>query len=108
MARTIESVPYQGDFKTTKAKIEQMLLQSGFSQTTIGSGETVWKKGTGALTAMQFIKIEYGTNELTISAWVSMGIGKFTANEMNLDGLTAIVAKKPLRKLVNQLKILVS
>ena len=37
--------------------------------------EVVWKKGTGLMTAMHYIKLEYQGNTLVVSGWVQIGIG---------------------------------
>lgn len=107
MSRTIENIPYRSDFPTIKNRIDSFLSGNGFTLTQIKTGETVWKKGTGLMTAMQFVKVEYGNGNITLSAWVSTGVGNFTANEMSLDGITAVAAKKPLKNLLTQLKTLI-
>lgn len=38
---------------------EDFLTKEGFRQT-VYKGETVWKKGVGAVSAPQFIKLQYG------------------------------------------------
>ena len=76
----------------------------GMAATTINSGENVWKKGTGFLTAMQFIKIDFSSNEFTISALVQAGLGSVGGNEMDLTGVVAAIPKKLLLNVIEQIK----
>ncbi|MFR2561387.1 MAG: hypothetical protein ACLS8R_00660 [Anaeromassilibacillus sp.] len=47
---------------------EDFLTKEGFRQT-VYKGETVWKKGVGAVSAPQFIKLQYG-QETHLEAWI--------------------------------------
>ena len=86
MARTTIVTQSNCKFEQAENIINNILSKNGFKQTTINSGENVWKKGTGFLTAMQFIKIDFSSNEFTISAWVQAGLGSVGGNEMDLTG----------------------
>ena len=46
---------------------EDFLTKEGFQQT-VYKGENVWKKGIGAVTAPQFIKLEYGQGKVHLEA----------------------------------------
>lgn len=104
MART--TIVTQSNYKFEQAEniINNILSKNGFKQTTINSGENVWKKGTGFLTAMQFIKIDFSSNEFTISAWVQAGLGSVGGNEMDLTGVVAAIPKKQLLNVIEQIK----
>ena len=94
MARTTIVTQSNCKFEQAENIINNILSKNGFKQTTINSGENVWKKGTGFLTAMQFIKIDFSSNEFTISAWVQAGLGSVGGNEMDLTGVVAAIPKK--------------
>ena len=96
MARTTIVTQSNCKFEQAENIINNILSKNGFKQTTINSGENVWKKGTGFLTAMQFIKIDFSSNEFTISAWVQAGLGSVGGNEMDLTGVVAAIPKKQL------------
>ena len=104
MARTTIVTQSNCKFEQAENIINNILSKNGFKQTTINSGENVWKKGTGFLTAMQFIKIDFSSNEFTISAWVQAGLGSVGGNEMDLTGVVAAIPKKCYR--ANQKSIL--
>lgn len=103
MSRTVVAYRYNGNVRQNQMRIEQFLSQSGFDPVQLQTGEWVWKKGTGMMAAMQFVKIEYQPWQVVVSAWVSPGLGSLTVTEMNLDGFAAIAAKKPLRNLLGTL-----
>ena len=48
---------------------EDFLTKEGFRQT-VYKGETVWKKGVGAVSAPQFIKLQYGQGNVHLEAWI--------------------------------------
>lgn len=103
VSRTIVAYQYNGNVRQNQSRIEQFLYQSGFDPIQIQTGEWVWKKGTGMMAAMQFLKIEYQPWQIVVSAWVSPGLGNATVSEMDLEGFFAIAAKKPLRNLLSTL-----
>ena len=104
MARTTIVTQFNCKFEQAENIINNILSKNGFKQTTINSGENVWKKGTGFLTAMQFIKIDFSSNEFTISAWVQAGLGSVGGNEMYLTGVVASIPKKKLLNVIEKIK----
>lgn len=62
------------------------------------------EKGTGLLTAMQYIKIEFTDTTLIVSGWVQAGVGSAGGNEMALNGIVAAVPKKSVMKVIEQIK----
>ena len=82
----------------------KILSSNGFKEITINTGENVWKKGTGMLTAMQFIKLEFSQKEFVIYAWVQMGLGDLGGSEMDLTGFVAAIPKKQLINIIEQIK----
>lgn len=66
--------------------------------------EVVWKKGTGLMTAMHYIKLEYQGNTLVVSGWVQIGIGSVGGKEHALEGFTASIPKKSVKKTIEKLR----
>ena len=74
------------------------MKNEGFSYTTV-KGEPVWKKGVGALTAPQFMKVECQNGHVHMEAWLKYALlpGVYVG-EMALKGFFGIAVKKPLKK----------
>lgn len=72
-------------------------------------GENVWKKGTGFLTAPQFIKVTYQNGWVHLEAWMKYAIlpGVY-CGEMGLTGAWGFAIKDVLRGRVNTLMSLLS
>ena len=104
MARTTLEIAYHSDFDQAEKTISRILTSNGFNQTTSKSGENVWKKGSGLMTAMQFIKTDFATDKVIFSAWVQVGIGSVGGEEMDLTGFAAGFPKKQLMKVLQVLK----
>lgn len=67
MPRTTIQVEYDLAHQEANKRIESILSARGFKPVDY-NGESVWKKGVGALTAMQYVKIEYSLGGAAISA----------------------------------------
>lgn len=67
-------------------------------------GEWVWKKGVGALTAPQYIKLYFQNGRVTVEAFLKypIFIGVYVG-EMSLAGAFAIIPKKMLQSKVDTL-----
>lgn len=85
------------------AVAEQILSDNGFKPKDY-KGEAVWKKGTGAMTAMQFVKVAPFEDSLGIQAWTQAGIGDVGLKEMSLDGFVAALPKKSLLKTIEKIQ----
>lgn len=104
MARTVITCPFRCSFDEAEKKIAAILAQHNFSKVTLKTGESVWKKGVGLLTAMQFVKVEYSQAQITLSAWVQSGVGNIGGKEMELKGAVAAIPKKQLLKVIEEIK----
>ncbi len=102
MPRTVIRVPFTANFETVNQTVTSILLSEGFSEKNI-NGEACWKKGTGAATAMQYVKVEYTQNELVLSGWIQAGLGSVAGSEMDLTGFVGMVPKKALRKRLDKI-----
>lgn len=105
-SRTVVTIPYHCTLDEAQQKASVFLTGSGFKQTTIPTGELVWKKGTGMMTAMQFLKLDYAPDEITLSAWIQAGVGSLTGGEMPLTGVVGAVPKRQLLGVIERLKAL--
>ena len=103
MARTIINLPLRNSVDESYNTAVNILQVNGFKEVSY-IGETVWKKGTGLLTAMQYIKIEFTDTTLVVSGWVQAGVGSVGGNEMALNGIVAAVPKKSVMKVIEQIK----
>ena len=101
MARTIINLPLRNSVDESYNTTVNILQANGFKEVSY-NGETVWKKGTGLLTAMQYIKIEFTDTTLVVSGWVQAG--SVGGNEMALNGIVAAVPKKSVMKVIEQIK----
>ena len=64
-------------------------------------GEPIWKKGTGMMTAMQYVRVRVRGNLLGVSAWVMIRVGSADFCEMPLTGVVAVIPKKSLEDSLN-------
>lgn len=104
MSRSQFQISYHCSFEQAKRTIENILLQKNYHPITSKSRENVWKNGSGLLTAMKFLKVEYGQNQVQLSAWVQVGLGSLGGKEIALDGVTGAIPKKQLMRLVERIQ----
>lgn len=83
--------------------IEQVLTASGFRQVDY-RGEPIWKKGTGMMTAMQYVRVHTRGNLVALSAWVMMGVGSADFHEMPLTGALGAIPKKSLQRVLDSVR----
>ncbi len=104
MARTQIQIPFQKPLDEARELTEKFLDAQGFHPYP-QYGEGVWKKGTGMATAMQYMELAFTPGVLEVSAWVQAGVGSANlGKEMGLDGFVAIVPKRSLKKVIEELK----
>lgn len=103
MARTIITVPYHCRYEDAVNIIGNLLTSKGYKLTNIATGETVWKQGTGLMTGMKFVKVEFTQSEIILSAWVSVGICSATMGEMDLNGFVGVIPKKQVQKVLDEI-----
>ena len=98
MARTTQAVK----LKTTQEEAERIikvnLTADGYKLIDYDGEDDVWRKGTGVMTAMHYIKpeFEYG-DTLYLSGWVRSGIDKTALKEQDLEGFVGMVPKKSVK-----------
>ena len=105
MSRTIIRVPHNKTENEIKNLVEPFLMQNSFSRLLYNNIEEVWRKGTGMMTAMQYIKLKYEENTLILSAWIQDGVGNVIGGkERDLSGITGVIPKKSLKKTIEQIR----
>lgn len=104
MSRSIFKINYNKPFNEVQNTISNVLIQNNFNKI-FRNSEEIWKKGSGLLTAMQFIKVEFTENEVVLSAWIETGIGSFSGGEQDLSGVVGAIPKKSLMKVVENIKL---
>lgn len=97
-------VPYRGDIHIIAQSVSEFLNSRGFFLQTYGDNEDVFRKGSGMMTAGQFIKLSVIPEGVLVEAFVIL----FGVQESGLDGFTGIVSKAPLKKIVSQVIAMIS
>ncbi|MFQ6793350.1 hypothetical protein [Thomasclavelia sp.] len=103
MARTVEIYECRRDVWQVNNDIRMILMNDGYHEINY-NGERVWKKGTGLMTAMHYIKYEFSDNVICISGWVQIGVGELGGKERDLTGFTATIPKKSVAKTMAKMK----
>lgn len=104
MARTKLELPFRFSFAQEEQTIQRILTARGYHQTTLKSGESVWKKGIGLWSYMKFIKTDYSDNKVLLSGWIQVGIGNLGGEELDLTGVFGAYPKKQVMKVLQELK----
>lgn len=108
MSRSIVNIKHNKSEEEIKQLVENCLMQNDFKRILYNNIEEVWRKGTGMMTAMQFIKPEYNSNNLKLSAWIQQGVGNVIGGkEKDLSGITGTIPKKALKNIIEQIKQIV-
>ncbi len=102
MARSQFTFPYTASFEETDKTIKEILVSNGYHEKDY-NGEMVWKKGTGAMTAMHYIKYEYTDGAVVVYGWVQAGMGDVGGKEMDLKGFFGALPKKSVKKVIEKI-----
>lgn len=102
MARYQRVFPLVDSVENSFSKIHTFLTGKKFRYE-VSDGQQVFRKGDGFWTAARFIRVSYEGNFALLEAWVdAMG------SEMDLEGFVGCAAKKPLKKVVNQVEAILT
>lgn len=105
MARTVVEIPLKQDPKAADAVARSVLSVEGYREMSYNNNtELVWKMGTGVMTAMHYIKLEYSASTLRISGWVQIGIGSAGGKERDLKGFVGAIPKKSVLNTIEKIK----
>ncbi len=91
--------------QTAYAAADAYLKQMGFKYINYKNNQQCYKKGTGMMTAMQFIRLSFDQNAMYIEAWIRMGIGSlyfWREQELN-NSFFAAIPKSSLKSTVTGL-----
>lgn len=107
MSRYVNTFQTNLDPQESSVIVQKYLQSEGFAYETYNTGEQVWKKGHGLLTAPQYIKVVQQANQITVEAFLKWALlpGVY-AGEMGLSGMAAAPVKATLRGRVNQLELM--
>lgn len=88
-------------------RITQYLSSEGYQYTNY-QNEYVYKKGKGIAAGPTFVKLTLNNNILRVEAWIKFAVlpGVY-AGEMNLEGVSGIAVKKPLKARVSYIESLI-
>ena len=103
MGRTFRRVYPRCDIATAQQRINYILVSKGYHTTPYRTGEVVWKKGTGLMTAMHYIKVDYYATEIHLFGWVQAGLGDAGLGEMDLSGFVGCIPKQAVSKGLDQI-----
>ncbi|MGN1181591.1 MAG: hypothetical protein ACI4SR_01190 [Faecalibacillus sp.] len=103
MSRSIFHTQCHISYQQANDIARRILQESGYHEIE-RNGENVWKKGTGAMTAMHFIKLDYVPGDFIISGFIQIGIGSVGLDEMDLKGFTGSVPKKSTFKTIQKVR----
>lgn len=98
MPRFQQSVPYGGNKEEMAAKISGFLIENGYNPA-VYKNENVFKQGDGLITAEKYFKFSITPEGFFIEAFVML----FMVKESGIKGFTGIVAKRPLKKIVDKI-----
>ena len=103
MARTTVRIDFHQPPQVVDQMVRDILIADDYREIDYNR-EVVWKKGTGLMTAMHYIKIEYQGNTLLTSGCVQIGVGSGGGKERDLEGFTASIPKKSVKKTIEKLR----
>lgn len=103
MARTLIEIPFSQDQQTVENLVRNVLMGDKYKEIDY-HGETVWKMGTGMMTAMHFIKTEYVGSTLRLYGWVQIGAGSVGGKERDLTGVVGAIPKKSVKKTMEKIR----
>lgn len=86
------------------AQIAERILTENRFKPKKYSGESVWKKGTGMVAAMQFVRVVPFDDALGVQAWTQVGLGNAGFRESSLEGVAAALPKKMLLAVLEKIQ----
>lgn len=99
MSRTTIEIPMNTDNVDEVLHIVAMKMESaGYQQKNI-DGETVWSKGDGVMMKMQCVGVVFTGKSAIIQGWMKDAV----TGESDLEGFVAMLPKKKLKKLIDEI-----
>lgn len=108
MSRSIMEIPISQPKEFVDLIVNDFFYKEGF-KAKFNKGENVWQKGSGWITAPQFIKVGYREGFVLIEAWIKLAIlpGVY-GRDMDLNGVYGFAIKQSLKNKLNDLAMLLS
>lgn len=100
MARYTKVFPLKDDPANSFAKVQRYLTDNKFKYTD-HFGEQLFQKGDGFMVVAQIVKVVYFGDRVRLEAWVNN-----SGAEMDLEGFMSSVPKKKLKKIVEQVELI--
>ncbi len=104
MSRTITEVPLKTNNVDQVLNIISAKMKASGYQEKIVDDETVWAKGDGVMIKMQCLSAVFTGKSVIIQGWMK----DVVTGESNLEGLAAILPKKKLKKIINEICIAIT
>lgn len=101
--RTEVFFAYSGSAQQAEEAATKVISGRGFKVKSYHD-ETVWKKGTGLATAMEFVKLSHQSGHLVVQAWIQSGVGNIGLREQPLTGFVGGLPKKMLSGLLDKIE----
>lgn len=99
MSRTTIEIPMKTNNVDEVLHIVAMKMESAGYQQKIVDGETVWSKGDGVMMKMQCVGAVFTGKSVVIQGWMKDAI----TGESDLEGFVAMLPKKKLKKLIDEI-----
>ena len=107
MARSFYNISFTQDSSAVDNLVRSILIGDDYHEINYNT-EVVWKKGTGLMTAMHYIKLEYYPNVLRVAGWVQVGVGSIGGKERDLTGFTCAIPKQSVKKTIEKIQLAVA
>lgn len=99
MSRTTIEVPMKTNNVDGVLQIIAMKMESVGYKQKIVDGETVWSKGDGVMMKMQCVGAVFTGKSVVIQGWMKDAV----TGESNLEGFVAMLPKKKMKKLIDEI-----
>lgn len=100
MGRTVCEIPMcTNNVDAVLQIVGNILSGAGYSNKFV-DGENVWCKGDGVMMKMQCFSVAFTGRSVLLNAWMKDAI----TGESNLDGFVAIIPKRKMKQLMENIK----
>ncbi len=104
MSRSTFTFRHQLSAEHAEEIAARFLSENGLKFMTLKTGERVWKRGTGLFIDAQFLSLYHSWGKTTVMAWIQTGMGLMARSEQDLYGISAIIPKKQITRLLGRLE----
>lgn len=97
MARSVFYINYKNR-EMAENESSRILSENGFHMAE-QDGKIIWVKGDVKATGLKGIQIDYEENKMKISGWIQGLVG----GEVQLEGFSSLIAKKAVKKVIEEI-----